>query len=314
MTLLDIDNSGLTPVGECTTKAALVALDYGGRSDSRDAMDAGNVFHAGLQKHFEGGSRDESFAAFDLEYFSLFPVEKPAQEDRLSLGNLQDIFGVYIDRHPLNIQPYEVLSAETIIGCPLDDVGEINIWAKRDLKIRDKATGFIMPLDHKTTGGVNHRWQSGWSLCSQLPGYCWITNKETGAYCPGAYVNAIEIRLLPSSSSRCAKHGMKYNECRLEHTLFKMLYYDYTRDVIDGWRATAIVLARRFLLIKKQYPTLEHIKYAPQEGLTNRSCAFCQFKKFCQAGRYPHTADIFLSYNHFAPWESEDAVWFDWRR
>ena len=313
MTLLDIDNSGLTPVGECTTKAALVALDYGGRSASRDAMDAGNVFHAGLQKHFEGGNRDESFAAFDLEYSVLFPEEKPSQEDRLSLGNLQDIFGVYIDRHPLDIQPFEVISAETIIGCPLDSAGDINIWAKRDLKIRDKATGFIMPLDHKTTGGVNHRWQAGWQLCSQLPGYVWITNKETGEYCPGAYVNAIEIRLLPSSSSRCAKHGMKYKECRLEHTLFKRLYYDYPQSVIDGWRSTAIMLARRLLKIKKQYPTLEWIQHAPQEGLFNRSCAYCQFKKYCMAGRNPQTVDNFLSYNHFAPWEDPEAVFFDWR-
>lgn len=310
---LDIDNSGLTPIGECTTKTALVALDYGGRSDSRDAMDAGNVFHAGLETHYKGGTQDDSFEAFDNAYAELFPPEKPANEDRLSLGNLQDIFGVYLSKHPLAAEPFEVISAETIIGCPLDDEGTINIWAKRDLMVRDLATGFTLPLDHKTTGAVNHRWQSGWQLCSQLPGYAWITHKETGQYCPGAYVNALEIRLLPNSTRRCATHAMPYNECRLEHAVFKLLYYDYPQYVVDGWRSTAIMLAKRYMMIKKAYPTLDHIAHAPQEGLFNRSCTFCQFKKYCQAGRPAHAVDNFLAYNHFAPWEDPSAVFFDWR-
>ena len=37
--LIDIDNSTLVPVAECTTSAALKALGYGGQGN-RDAMDA----------------------------------------------------------------------------------------------------------------------------------------------------------------------------------------------------------------------------------------------------------------------------------
>jgi len=310
---INVDNSALTPVAECTTKAALLGLNYGGRSASRDAMDAGSVMHDGLQKHFEGGTRDESFIAFDKAYEKYFPEEKPAEEDRLSKGNLSDIFGVYIDRNNLDTQPFDVIRAEEIVGCPLDNNGTIIIWGKRDLLIKDKSTGLILPLDHKTTGAVNFRWQNGWQLNSQLAGYTFITGKETGEMCTGAYVNAIEMRQLPTSTRRCATHGMKYNECRLEHVVFKRLYYDYTQEMIDGWRMSAIMLANRFKRIKKNFPSLDMIQYAPMEGMFNRSCAFCGFNKYCRAGRHPHTADQFMTQYEFAPWKEPGARFFDWR-
>lgn len=311
---INVDNSALKPIGECTCQDALVALNYGSRSKSRDNMDAGSAVHDGLQKHFEGGTPDEAKAAFKESYYTYFPEEKPAVDDKLSFGNVNDIFSLYIDRHPTSVQPFEVLAAEEIVGCPLDDAGEIIIWGKRDLLIRDKATGLICPLDHKTTGQVNHYWQGGWTLSSQLPGYCFITNKETGEYCPGAYVNAIQLALLPRSTKRCNVHKMPYNECRLEHTVFKLLYYQYDQPIIDGWRSTAIMLARRGEMIKKAYPTIEHVSFAPQEGLFNRSCQYCAFHKYCLAGRPAHAADRFLSYNKFAPWEDPNARFFDWRK
>ena len=310
---INIDNSNLTPIAECTTKAALTALDLGGRSDSRDAMDAGSVMHDGLHKHYLGGTRDESFAALDKSYDEYFPAEKPAEEDRLSRGNLQDIFGVFVSRHAVDREPFEVLEAEQIVGCPLDDAGDIIIWAKRDLLVKDKATRIILPLDHKSTGAVNFRWQNGWQLASQLAGYTWLTAKQTKGICTGCYVNAIEMRMLPTSTRRCPTHKMPYNECRLEHAVIKLLFYEYTQDMQDAWRSTAIMLTKRLQKIKKWYPTIEMVSYAPTEGMFNRSCAFCGFKKYCRAGRPAHAVDQFLQYNHFAPWESEERVFFDWR-
>jgi hypothetical protein len=213
----------------------------------------------------------------------------------------------------VDAQPYKVLSTEQIVGCPLDAAGEIHFWGKRDMLVRDKATGMVLPLDHKTTGQVNHYWQGSWTLSSQLPGYVWLTGKETGELVTGAYVNAIQLSLLPQSSRRCPIHKMKYSECSLEHTVFKRLYYDYPQGIINGWRSTAIMLSKRLLMIKERYPTLEYVRYAPQEGLFNRSCAYCQFFKYCQAGRYPHSADTFLTYNKFAPWEDKYSRFFDWR-
>ena len=310
---INIDNSTLTPVAECSTSAALKALHYGGMGD-RDAMDAGSVIHEGLESHYLGNDRETTLKAFENAYNTYFPPDiRSVEQDRLSILNLRDHFTVYIDRHPVDLQPFEVLEAETILGMPLDDKGEINFWIKRDLKVKDKQTGFVMPLDHKTTGRVTSYWSKNWKLASQLLGYTWATQKETGEMCPGAYVNAIELSLLPNSTRKCAVHKMKYSECRLEHTKASLLYFDFSKSMIDMWRRTAILLARKLINIKKHYSTLEMVQYAPVEGTFNRSCGFCEFNKYCGAGKIPETADRFLTHNVWEPWKLPEAKFIDYR-
>lgn len=312
--LIDVDNSTLVPVAECSTSAALKALGYEGKGD-RDAMDAGSTIHDGLEAHYSGKSREESIKAFEESYEAYFPTDvRTVEEDRLSILNLRDHFTTHIDRHPIDSQPFEVLEAEVILGMPLDDAGEIGFWIKRDLKIREKNSGFIMPLDHKTTGRVTSYWQKNWRLASQLIGYTWATGKETGEMCPGAYVNAIELNMLPNSNRRCAAHKMKYSECRLEHTKTVLLIYECIKPVIDNWRSSAIMLSRKLINIKKHYPTLEMIQYAPMEGSFNRSCGFCSFNKYCRAGKLPHLADQFLVHKTWAPWNKPEAKFIDWRK
>lgn len=315
---IDIDNSHISNLPKCTTKMLLNDMGYSGRGEASDAMDAGNACHSGFEVHYTGGTKAEATLAFEQEYHSLFPSERTVSNDRFSLGNISDHMSIHIDRHPVERAIFEVLEAETILGMPLDQKGEINFWIKRDLKIKDKATGFIIPLDHKTTHYINKNWTDGFKLSSQLIGYTWATQKETGEMCPGAYINGMELVLLPSSSKRCSKHAMPFSECRLEHTKSALLYYEVTNTMIEAWYLTIINLARRLVQLRKHYPTIEHIQFAPTEGFFNGTCfeffKHCEFANFCRAGRLPQLVNTMLSRRIWEPWNSPNAKFIDWRK
>jgi len=303
--MIDVDNSTLVPVAECSTKALLNYHGFAGKGE-KDAMDVGNVIHAGLEAHYTGASYDECMALFDKTYDQYFPPDvRVPNEDRFYKGNVRDHFDIYISRNHPNSKPFEVLEAEKMVG--IQFTKDVRFWIKRDLLVKSKQTGFRMPLDHKTTGRITKYWQDGWKLSSQMAGYIWLTQKETGEPNNNIYINAMEINKLPSSRSRCAIHKVPYSTCRLEHTKSSLLLYDYSADVIAGWRSSAIMLASRLSRLITAYPPLDMIQLAPMEGMFNQSCKFCGFSSFCRAGRYEHIIPTFLVENIWEPWKTDDS-------
>ena len=72
--IINVDNSTLVPVAECTTSAALKALGYGGQGN-RDAMNAGSVIHDGLEAHYSNKGREKAIQAFNDSYDNYFPAD-----------------------------------------------------------------------------------------------------------------------------------------------------------------------------------------------------------------------------------------------
>jgi len=309
---INIDNSTLVPVATCTTCAALKALGFKGLSQN-DAMDVGSVVHDGLEGFFTPNG--DPFFCFEQSWASYFPPERIIDKDQYQYVNVRDIFDTYVMQHPVDQLPFEVLETEKMVGMPLDDDGEIWFWMKRDLKVVERSTGVIVPLDHKTTGyDVSALpWQKKWKLASQLSGYVWATQKETGTVCPFAYVNGIQINKLPHSDRKCYTHKMPYNECRLMHTNFALLQYARDPRLIDQWWADAMMLGYRYKKILSTYPDLEMVHHAPCEGTFNNSCGWCEFDRYCRMGKLPHTADALLVYDPWEPWARDDVKIVDWR-
>ena len=311
-TRINIDNSSLSPVSKCTTCAALKLLGLAGLSKN-DPMDVGSVVHDGLEGHFGGGN---AFDSFERSWASYFPSERIIDRDNHQYVNVRDIFDAYIMQHPADQQPFEVLETEKMVGMPLDESGDIWFWMKRDLKVVERATGAIVPLDHKTTGfditGLS--WQKKWRLASQLSGYVWATQKETGTVCPFAYVNAIQINKLPHSDRKCYTHKLPYSECRLMHTNFVLLQYTREQTTIEQWWRDCMMLGYKYKGIKDRYPDLETIQYAPAEGTFSDSCGWCEFDRYCRMGKLPRTADALLTYSPWRPWENDDVKIIDWRK
>ena len=64
--------------------AALSSLGYGGK-DFSDPMDAGSVFHDGLEMHYKGGNREQSINTFTESYYQYFPTDsRVAEKDNYS--------------------------------------------------------------------------------------------------------------------------------------------------------------------------------------------------------------------------------------
>lgn len=309
--IINVDNSSLVPVSECTTQCVMKALGYKGIETS-EALDVGSAVHGGLEGFFKGEDPEE---AFDRSWAGYFPEERLIDRDQYQYTNVRDIFTTYCERHPLDSLPFEVLETERVVGMPLEESGTVWFWMKRDLKVVEKSTGVIVPLDHKTTGwdvgGVS--WQKKWRMASQLSGYVWATQKETRSNCPFAYVNGIQINKLPNSNKRCYKHQMKYSECRLEHTNFALLTYSRESHQLEQWWADAMMLAFKYKKLIEIYPDLEAVTNAPAEGTFNRSCDWCDFSQYCRLGKDPKYANSLLVYEPWRPWESDNTQIIDWR-
>ena len=309
---VNIDNSTLVPVAGCTTQAALKALGFAG-TDTSEPLDIGSVVHDGLEAFFKGENHE---AAFDRSWASYFPEERIIDRDQYQYRNVYDIFTTYCDRHPIESLPFDVLETEKMVGMPLDESGIVWFWMKRDLKVVEKSTGVIVPLDHKTTGWDVSAitWQKKWKMASQLSGYIWATQKETGTPCPFAYVNGVQINKLPDSNRKCYKHQMKFSECRLEHTNFTLLTYMREQHQLEAWWATCMMLAFKYKKMRETYPDLESIMNAPCEGFfINGVCDWCEFDRYCRMGKRPQFADALLVHKKWAPWEDEGVKIVDWR-
>ena len=310
MSVINVDNSTLTPVTECTTQVALKALGWRG-VDTGEALDIGSVVHDALEGYFLGHDLEW---CFDHAWDEYFPSERLVDKPQYQYNNVRDIFMEYCRSHPIAHLPFEILETERMVGMPLDDAGEIMFWMKRDAKVLDKVTGSIVPLDHKTTSwSIGASWQAKWRTVSQLSGYIWATQKETGEPCPFAYVNAIQINKLPDSNKKCYKHQMKYSECRLMHTEFALLTYERAEHQLKQWRKDAITLARRYQSIREGFSDLDIIKHADCFGTFNRSCDWCEFNKYCRMGKEPKYAEALLTQGRWAPWLDKGAITFDWR-
>lgn len=257
----------------------------------------GTAMHAALAVHLEGFQVSSSFAVFEAEYREWAEANLEDANPR-SWQNVSRIVSHWLLNHPLADLPYEVVKVNgtPIVERPIraELQPDVVFVGTLDALVRDKATGLIYVLDHKTTTwDVNPTYERQFHMGSQLSGYLWIGQQlveQLGLKEPitGALINAIQIRKIPDSDRKCKLHGLKYNQCGLLHLGSQLLGpYTRTQEQLSNWlrqadRLVDVVEENKFRavsLINNGYMMRQ------QEGQFNGHCSNCEFFDFCRRGR-----------------------------
>ena len=298
----NFDNSLLETWAEC--EAESVASAVLGRQGKKRALygDLGNVMHAALDCHFNDGSKDEVVQAFSDAYDKVIPVGESPDDEAMTKDNLLTILDQYIKTRPVKAYPFEVLETEKVVGVEVKE--GFKFWMKRDLLAKDKQTGAIYPVDHKTRWGqINEWWTKKFRLSSQFSGYIWGTEQTTGKKCDRVYVNAISCGKLPNSTRKCKLHKMPYNECRAQHADFQLLLYSRTPEQIEKWRLDMLFFAEQAEKYFQVFDSVDMLKYALRRGTYNGGCVFCEFAEWCRGGFQADEMDQLTVYRPWEPWK-----------
>lgn len=274
------------------------------------AADIGNAYHAALQAHFSGSTAKMVVDVLAYEYDQIVPPGEQPEEARFERGNCLKIMERYCEVRPYPGQfPFEVVELEKVKGIEIEP-GFV-FWTKQDLKVVAKQTGQYSPVDHKTTRALTDWFARRYRLTSQMSGYTWFTQQETGQVVGLSYINGIEIKKLPDSNKKCPTHKVLYSECGREHANFQLYQYVRSPEQLEKWKQDALQLAKRVQLLSQAFADINALPYALRNGAFNESCMFCEYGDWCKDNFAPHMAGEYCVYERWAPWEREDAVRVD---
>lgn len=184
--------------------------------------------------------------------------------------------------------------------------GRLDAWGEA----RD-GSGELWALDHKLTGWLNDEYMASYRLAAQMRGYVWALQQTLGRPVAGFIVNGIQaFRRLPYDfGRRCAKHQVKYGECRLLHVVAELRPFRVTQAELKTWHANALALARRYRELCERYPNMaSDLAAVPMEGTFTRACKWCEFAEFCEAGRPVEWASSVLRYDPWRPFPDDEAA------
>lgn len=291
-----VDNTLLSAFATCETKGAIRHV-LGYRTDSPSApLRLGTAIHLALASHLSGASGGTSFAVFEDDY-RLWAQENLAETDARCWSNVSQIVSHWLLNHPVESLPYEpvAVGGKLIVEQPVtaELAPGIAFVGTLDALVRDKATGAVYVLDHKTTTwDVTPQYEKQFILGSQLAGYLWLgqqLEQQLGLTEPiaGALINALQIRKIPASTRKCPIHGRNYAECGLFHIGAQLLGpYNRTTAQINAWLRQARQLAGAYARAKDERIEFAGVGYRPeQQGMFNGACPNCEFFPFCRKGR-----------------------------
>lgn len=326
-----VDNTTLRAAARCSTELVLRhGLDYA-TSDEAPALECGIATHEILADHLKGQPADYCLAKYELLYRGYSEdVGLELQEHklhRLSWTNTDKILREWLARHPLDSFSFVVnpklvevgfqlpLSDEFVCGCSPTQVRQ-DCWdhnenpafvfcGRLDAIVQAQHDNGLYVLDHKTTGRIADYWTEKFRKDSQMTGYVWAAQKTLGQPIVGVFINGIEFSKLPSDPVRkCRTHGVPYLECGPMHMRSELLIYTRTPDQLEQWRQDAIRLAKRYReLCLTPDASLTSV---PMEGTFHDACGFCNFSRFCDAGRPVHYIDAMLVNQPWRPFEIEE--------
>jgi hypothetical protein len=284
---LYIDNSTLKAVARCSTEAFMRYIHARTTPEERATLKSGTAVHAALATYLKGDGVIAAIQALADEYRE-WAEANVADEDRLSWKNVEAVAYAWFDAHPLDELPFRVTAPEFVeIGFaePLDDAGEFVFCGRLDAFGVRANDGLPCLIEHKSTGQIASDWIRQFKKDSQVSGYMWGAQQHLGQRIVDVYVNAIEMKKLPSSDRKCKEHGVQYSECGAQHAKSEIIIVSRTDAQLAEWRKTALHLARRYKELLQRYPNVTAIDKVRMQGTFNGSCRWCQFDDFCNAGR-----------------------------
>lgn len=334
MQILRLDNSTLSATRTCAT---LAATRYGlGLTTGEESapMRAGTAVHAGVAAYFQsGGDVDAAVDAFRLSYVEWASSRVPP-DDRLGVENIVKILKRWCWAHPLDGLPFVVdptlveVGAQALLtdegtclcghperlhnlarteeclqaGCACREYTVVIFQGRLD-SVPQGRDGRWYVADVKTTATIRADWLKAFELASQITGYCWLVRETVKKPVEGAFIQAIELGLLPGSTRKCTAHKMLYSECSAAHANYKTVYTGREPWQLVEWRQAALVNARRYAEIRRLVPTISDIQAVRAEGMWTGACARCELFPWCKAGRTPDMARAILTYQPWVPFE-----------
>lgn len=306
--MFNFDNQLLKDYAQCQAAGIARHVFHLRSKSEKIAADIGNAYHRALEEHFRGQPKRTVVARFEDEYNKVIPPQEQPEEERFARANCIKIMERYCDVRPVSSMPFEPVEFEMVKGAAIDDSGQYVFWAKRDMLVRDKQSGTMMPLDHKTTGSLNQWWSSTFRMNSQMSGYCWITGRQYKPPVAQCYVNGLQISKLPDSLKKCPVHKVKYIECSMEHATFQLYRYDRSPEMLEKWRGDALLLAKQAEALAMLYSDIRALPYALRDGAFRDHCRFCEFKDWCRMDFNPQAAEQFCVYEVWQVWKEGTRV------
>jgi hypothetical protein len=303
---LYIDNSTLRALAGCDLEAILrYGWDYTTREEHA-ALLQGNAGHEALATYFREEGREAALARY-RDLYETWADENLPPDDRLTYANSAQVVAAWLEQHPLDALPFYFPSPDFVeigFAFPLTASGDIVYCGRMDGLPTDRTSGLAALLENKFTGHISQDWLKQFKIDSQNSGYLWAAQQHLGdASVLGSYLNAIEVKTVPSSSTKCKEHGVAYAECGLLHLKSVLTFITRTPEEIAHWRMTAIDLARRFRELLRRHPTPDYLPAVRAQGKFHGRCRFCGFYDFCANGRRAVEMDILFTQHPWRPYE-----------
>jgi len=318
--IVNVSPSVLADVLTCETKAwSRHIKGYTSKGDAIKAV-AGQGFHAAIAEHFRPDRAfSQSFAntmkAFHDVYDSAFArLPADALPDQAYLpANLHRVLARWIEMHPSSALPWrKVLTVEEAFTSRTFTVGDttVKLIVRPDLVIED-FNGAIRFVDTKTTGWriSDSGWRRALRLSLQVALYTdAVAQRYPGRSVCGGWINAIEMRTLPSDPTRkCATHKLTYAECGNEHVKYEFIECMTTPERLAQALTDAESAAERFvrMLRLNEHELNGAMPWLNMNGGANGACRFCAAGNWCEAGRVPEALGSFMQYE---PWVVEEGT------
>lgn len=246
---------------------------------------------------------------------ALAPYESISNElsiagDRRGYPNLRSVMASFAMRHNRDALAFDLLDAKTTeisfvvplggvrsrsgADVPVDLIGYI------DKLVRDKASGRLMLLEHKTTGKLDEAFVKRFvEYDPQTTAYILGVQTTTGETGDEAWVNAIEVKNVPSSSTKCAKHGVPFAECgplgdiRDPHVRQTFIRVQRTPARVAEFKARALDISERIVLPVAEAVAKKGVEVAmrtPRDGMFTGACDMCEYKNWCLRTERSHVA------------------------
>jgi hypothetical protein len=211
--------------------------------------------------------------------------------ERLYPGNVQKILEHWMQAQREQKREFTISHTEQILEASIGDIDgeEVIYYGTLDAIMHWSNGQWVM--DHKTTGNMGSDWEEQWSMSAQMIGYVWLA-RANGFAVRGAFINGLEIRLLPpwdgKMTKKCSVHKMTYEHCQplhIKHAFIGPLVWSQKR--IDQWRVDVLAAAKRLLHMREYNVNLmTSMRHIQQNGqFIWPGCSRCMYKPFCLADR-----------------------------
>jgi len=303
-TEVKLSPSSLGQVATCTTQAWLSKRLGLSTREETAALRSGGDAHAAMAHYLRTrGDVAGAMQVFEQAYRE-WSLENVLTGEPKAWENARTVVESWFQMHsdveqlPFTYDPADVERKVEVDLCEVDGV-QVKLRGYIDLPCRDRTTGARHVLDHKFTGWLTSDTVAGWKLSAQFKAYAWMWEQAAGEQVTGVLVNGVEWSRIPEvqylksgQEKKCKTHGVPYSECRTYHARKQIMQLTLMPSDLEIWLADARRLACGFVGIWVAFDRAgvdprEAVDRMPQEGTFSGACRWCEYKRFCAAGRQP---------------------------